>query len=120
MTPGYKQAQVELGRPAPEKAAALEFEDPYAVKEAPGRRGVRAAGAGADGKRQEKQVATASRLIAGALGVRAPKRTEEQRAYDRAVREREQKRLDEERAERAERRRVEAEKEKAKASVWED
>ncbi|PGG95099.1 hypothetical protein AJ79_10266 [Helicocarpus griseus UAMH5409] len=56
-------------------------------------------------------------MIAGALGIRAPKRTEEQRAYDRAMREKEAKRREREREAEAARRR---EEERAKAAVWED
>ncbi|KAI1744133.1 hypothetical protein F4680DRAFT_282551 [Xylaria scruposa] len=68
-------------------------------------------------RRPEKTDAVARRMIASALGVRAPKATEEQRAYDRAVREKERKKREEERE--AERRRKE-EAEKAKAAVWDD
>lgn len=68
-------------------------------------------------KRQEKTDAVAKRMIAGALGVRAPKRTEEERAYDRAVREREVKRREREREEQE---RAREERERAKAAVWED
>ncbi|KLJ08028.1 hypothetical protein EMPG_16509 [Blastomyces silverae] len=56
-------------------------------------------------------------MIAGALGIRAPKRTEEQRTYDRAMREKEAKRRERER-ELASMRRME--EEKAKAAVWEE
>lgn len=68
-------------------------------------------------KRPEKTTAVAGRLIAGALGVRAPKRTEEEREFDKAMREKERKRRDEERN----REKVEKEKaaERARA-VWED
>lgn len=65
--------------------------------------------------RPEKQTAVASRLIAGALGIRAPKRTEEQRAYDRAVKEKEIKRRNKEKEEAAKARQ---EEERAKAAVW--
>ncbi|KAI0206354.1 hypothetical protein F4808DRAFT_116894 [Astrocystis sublimbata] len=68
-------------------------------------------------KRPEKTDAVARRMIASALGVRAPKATEEQKAYDRAVREKERKKRDEERE--AERRRKE-EAEKVKAAMWDD
>ncbi|KAL2369291.1 hypothetical protein RJZ57_006313 [Blastomyces gilchristii] len=68
-------------------------------------------------RRPEKQTAVASRMIAGALGIRAPKRTEEQRAYDRAMREKEAKRRERER-ELANMRRME--EERAKAAVWEE
>lgn len=68
-------------------------------------------------RRPEKTDAVARRMIASALGVKAPRATEEQRAYDRALREKERKRRDEEKA--AERRRAE-EAEKAKAAVWGD
>lgn len=66
-------------------------------------------------RRPEKQTAVAGRLIAGALGIRAPKRTEEQRAYDRSVKEQEIKRRNREREEQA---KAKEEDEKVKASVW--
>jgi hypothetical protein len=66
-------------------------------------------------RRPEKQTAVAGRLIAGALGIRAPKRTEEQRAYDRSVKEQEIRRRNREREEQA---KAKAEDEKLKASVW--
>ncbi|KAI7974427.1 hypothetical protein EIK77_008607 [Talaromyces pinophilus] len=65
--------------------------------------------------RPEKQTAVASRLIAGALGIRAPKRTEEQRAYDRAMKEKEIKRRNKEKEAAAKARQ---EEERAKAAVW--
>jgi hypothetical protein len=68
-------------------------------------------------KRPEKTDAVAKRLIAGALGVRAPKKTEEQREYDRAIREKEQKRRE---AERETQRKAKEESERAKAAVWGD
>ena len=64
-------------------------------------------------KRPEKSAAAASRLIAGALGVRAPKMTQEQREYEKAVREKERRRREEEK-ERAK------EEERKIAAVWED
>lgn len=74
-------------------------------------------GGGADEKRPEKTDAVARRMIASALGVRGLRPNEEQRAYDRAVREKERKRREEERE--VERRRLE-EAEKAKAAIWDD
>lgn len=74
-------------------------------------------GVGADEKRPEKSTAVASRLIAAGLGVRAPRRTEEQREYDRAIREQERKKKEKEQEE--ERRKVQ-EREKAKAAMWGD
>ncbi|KAI1369661.1 hypothetical protein F5Y08DRAFT_99990 [Xylaria arbuscula] len=68
-------------------------------------------------RRPEKTDAVARRMIASALGVRAPRQTEEQKAYDRAVREKERKKREEERD--AERRRAQ-EAEKAKAAIWDD
>ena len=65
--------------------------------------------------RPEKQTAVASRMIAGALGIRAPKRTEEQRAYDSAMKEKEIKRRNREKEEEAKARQ---EEERAKAAVW--
>lgn len=68
-------------------------------------------------RRPEKTDAVARRMIASALGVRVPRPTEEQKAYDRSVREKERKRREEKRE--AERRRQE-EAEKAKAAMWND
>jgi hypothetical protein len=68
-------------------------------------------------RRPEKSTAVAGRLIAGALGVKAPKKTEEQRAYDRAVKEQEIKRKSREKM--AKEREME-EAERAKHAVWND
>ncbi|KAI9827547.1 MAG: hypothetical protein M1832_004897 [Thelocarpon impressellum] len=68
-------------------------------------------------ERPEKTDAVAKRLIAGALGVRAPKKTDEQREYERATREKEARRREREREEA--RRRAEEES-RAKAAAWED
>ena len=65
--------------------------------------------------RPEKQTAVAGRLIAGALGVRAPKKTEDQRAYDRAVKEKEIKRRNRELEEATKRK---EEEERARAAAW--
>ena len=46
--------------------------------------------------RPEKTDAVAKRMIAGALGVKAPKKTEEQKAYDKAIKEKEIKRRNQE------------------------
>lgn len=68
-------------------------------------------------RRPEKQTAVANRLIAGALGIRAPKRTEGQRAYDRSVKEQEIKRRNREREQAAQ---AKEEEEQLKAAVWTD
>lgn len=68
-------------------------------------------------RRPEKTDAVARRMIAGALGVKAPKLTDEQKAYDRTIREQEKKRKEE--AREAERKREE-DAEKAKAAIWDD
>jgi hypothetical protein len=75
--------------------------------------GVRDARAGA---RPEKTTAVAGRMIAGALGVRAPKKTEEARAYDKAVKEKELKRREKEREAVN---KEEEERRKAREAVWE-
>lgn len=69
------------------------------------------------GARPEKTDAVAKRLIAGALGVRAPKKTEEQKAYDKAIKEKEMKRMNAEKEARA---RTEEEAARAKAAAWGD
>ncbi|EHA54984.1 hypothetical protein MCOR27_005846 [Pyricularia oryzae] len=68
-------------------------------------------------RRPEKTDAVARRMIASALGVKVPKQTEEQKAYDKAMREKERKRREEERE--LEKKRLE-EAEKAKKAIWED
>ncbi|EEP81084.1 predicted protein [Uncinocarpus reesii 1704] len=72
-------------------------------------------GTGSPRSRPEKQTAVASRIISNALGVRT-QRTEEQKAYDRAVLESERRKRERERE--AARQTREAE-EKAKQAVWE-
>ncbi|KAI9775471.1 MAG: hypothetical protein M1839_001088 [Geoglossum umbratile] len=67
--------------------------------------------------RPEKTDAVARRMIAGALGVRAPKKTEEGREYEKAVRDRERKKRDQEREAQ---RREEEDMQRAKAAVWGD
>lgn len=66
-----------------------------------------ASGRSADGtqaqspsSRPEKSAAAAGRMIAGALGVKQPMKTEEARAYENAVREKESKRISKAREER--------------------
>ncbi|KAK0714654.1 hypothetical protein B0H67DRAFT_218358 [Lasiosphaeris hirsuta] len=67
--------------------------------------------------RPEKTDAVARRMIASALGVKVPKQTEEQRAYDRAIREKERRRREEERENK---KREEEATAKLKQAVWED
>jgi hypothetical protein len=66
-------------------------------------------------RRPEKSTAAAGRLIAGALGVKAPKKTEEQRAYDRAIKEQEIKRKQREKAAKE---KEKEEAERAKSAIW--
>ena len=68
-------------------------------------------------KRPEKTDAVARRMIAAGLGLKAPKQTEEQRAYQKSVREQEKKKREQEREEEKKR---QAETERAKAAVWDD
>ncbi|CAI6275525.1 unnamed protein product [Periconia digitata] len=107
--------------PTPASPVSFDYPDnsPYPVMGASD--GVRGRGgsgsAGGFDKRPEKTTAVAGRLIAGALGVRAPKRTAEEREYDRVMREKERKRRDEERnREKAEQQAAE----ERKRSIWED
>lgn len=67
-------------------------------------------------RRQEKSTAVASRMIAAGLGVKAPKRTEEQRAYDRAAKEAEIRKRNKERQDAA---KAQEEEAKIKDAVWE-
>ena len=68
-------------------------------------------------KRPEKTTSTAARLIAAGLGQRAPRRTEEERKYDQAMKVQEKKKRD---AAKAEEQKKKDELEKAKKSIWED
>ncbi|KEQ73956.1 hypothetical protein M436DRAFT_45125 [Aureobasidium namibiae CBS 147.97] len=68
-------------------------------------------------RRPEKTNAVAHRLIAGALGVKVPRRTEEQRAYDKAMREQEKRKRDQEREAK---KKAEEDAAKAKAAIWDD
>lgn len=102
--------------PTPASPTPFDFPDntPYGASRSRGDSGVSAGGLD---KRPEKTTAVAGRLIAGALGVRAPKRTDEEREYDRVVREKERKR----RAEEREREKREAEEREArKKAVWDE
>lgn len=54
-------------------------------------------------------------MIAGALGVKTPKKTEEGKAYEKAVREKERRRREKEREEEE---RLNREKEEARRTVW--
>lgn len=56
-------------------------------------------------------------MIAAGLGLKAPKQTDEQRAYQKSVREQERKKREQDKAD-EQRRKEEAEK--AKAAVWDD
>jgi hypothetical protein len=68
------------------------------------------------GRRPEKSTAVAGRLIAAGLGMKAPKKTEEQRAYDKAVRENEiRRRVKEKDAKEKER----EDADKARSAIWE-
>lgn len=70
-----------------------------------------------DERRPDKTTAVASRLIAAGIGQKAPKRTQEQREYDQAMKVQEKKKRDEAKAE-AERKK--REKEQAQKDIWGD
>ena len=57
------------------------------------------------------------RMIAAGLGLKAPKQTEEQRAYQKSIREQEKKRREQEREQEKKR---QEEADKAKAAMWDD
>ena len=68
-----------------------------------------------DRRRPEKTTATASRMIAAGLGMKPQKKTEEQKQYDRAVKEQEIRRRNREKDEKERDREAD---EKIKAAVW--
>ncbi|PFH56042.1 hypothetical protein XA68_17147 [Ophiocordyceps unilateralis] len=72
---------------------------------------------GPPAKRPEKTDAVARRMIAAGLGLKVPKQTAEQSAYQKSIREQERKRRDQQRAEEQMRK---EEAEKAKAAIWDD
>ncbi|KAK5115990.1 hypothetical protein LTR62_000446 [Meristemomyces frigidus] len=82
-----------------------------------GRRGSAAKPSNVEERRPEKSTAVASRLIAAGLGQKAPRRTDEERKYDQAMKVQEKRKRDGAKAE-DERRRLEGEK--AKMAVWDD
>lgn len=67
--------------------------------------------------RPEKTDAVARRMIAASLGLKAPKQTEEQKAYQKSIREQEKKRREQEKLDE---KRHKEEVEKAKAAIWDD
>jgi hypothetical protein len=67
-------------------------------------------------RRPEKSTAAAGRFIAAGLGMRTPKKTEEQKAYDKAARENEIRRRNKENELKYKER---EEDEKARAAIWE-
>jgi hypothetical protein len=104
--------------PPPTPASPTQLEYPDSVLFARSREDSAATGRGGGlDKRPEKTTAVAGRLIAGALGIRAPKRTDEEKEYDKAMREKERKRRTEEK-EREKREKEEAEA--RKKAVWDD
>ncbi|POR36215.1 Uncharacterized protein TPAR_03595 [Tolypocladium paradoxum] len=72
---------------------------------------------GLSSRRPEKTDAVARRMIAAGLGLKAPKQTEEQKAYQKSIREQERKKRDQDKAEEQKRR---EDAEKAKVAVWDD
>jgi hypothetical protein len=101
---------------SPNHNQAHSFENPYGYVDGASERPSGRGGL-SDGKRPEKTDAVAKRLIAGALGVRAPKKTDDQKAYEKAAREKEVKRREKEKADEV---KAKQEKERAKAAVWEE
>ncbi|MCJ1354503.1 MAG: hypothetical protein MMC33_004492 [Icmadophila ericetorum] len=107
-----------------------EFENPYspfspsesasssspASLLSPGSPGFGASGRAGAEIRPEKTTAVAGRLIAGALGVRVPKKTEEMKEYEKAIREKEARRREKEREGK---RKEEDAARKAREDIWE-
>lgn len=68
-------------------------------------------------RRPEKTTSVASRLIAAGIGAKLPKRTQEQREYDQAIKMQEKKKRD---AAKEAELKIKRDTEKAKAAIWED
>ncbi|KAL8997520.1 MAG: hypothetical protein Q9169_003215 [Polycauliona sp. 2 TL-2023] len=105
ISPSARRANTEWG----------EFPSTYTPQSPGGRSGP--SQVSASSHRPEKSTATAGRMIAGALGVKAPQKSEEARAYEKAVREKESKRIARERDERS---MEEERRQQARRQVWED
>lgn len=69
------------------------------------------------GRRPEKTISVASRLIAAGIGQKVPRRTQEQREYDQAMKMQEKKKRDNAKEEAL---RSQREKKKAQAAIWDD
>ncbi|KAL7806568.1 hypothetical protein V8C44DRAFT_338963 [Trichoderma aethiopicum] len=104
--------------PPPTPASPLALDSSYEWDNlAAANQGPSGSGSGTPARRPEKTDAVARRMIAAGLGLKAPRQTEEQRAYQRSVREQEKRRRE---AQRAEEERLREAAERAKAAVWED
>ncbi|UKZ85178.1 uncharacterized protein TrAFT101_001046 [Trichoderma asperellum] len=108
-----EEEEVDAGTSTPSSLATPASQSPLATSAS----GTGSGSGTPPARRPEKTDAVARRLIAAGLGMKAPRQTEEQRAYQRSVREQEKKRREEAKAE-EERRKTEADK--AKMAVWED
>ncbi|KAH8728705.1 hypothetical protein GQ44DRAFT_701862 [Phaeosphaeriaceae sp. PMI808] len=102
--------------PTPASPTPFDFADTF-PRRASSSRADTGTGRGDLDKRPEKTTAVAGRMIAGALGVRAPKRTDEEKEYDKAMREKERRRRTEEK-EREKREKEETEA--RKKAIWDD
>ncbi|KAH6607619.1 hypothetical protein Trco_003932 [Trichoderma cornu-damae] len=113
--------------PPPTPASPLGYDSPHewaslasqsqSQSQSPVATSASGSGSGTPARRPEKTDAVARRMIAAGLGLKAPKQTDEQRAYQRSIREQEKKRRDQERAEEERQREL---ADKAKAAVWDD
>ncbi|KAM0259028.1 hypothetical protein ACHAQJ_003527 [Trichoderma viride] len=111
--------------PPPTPASPLGYDSPHewaslasdSQSQSPVATSASGSGSGTPAKRPEKTDAVARRMIAAGLGLKAPKQTDEQRAYQRSIREQEKKKKEMDKAEEERKRQL---TEKAKASVWED
>ncbi|SPQ23693.1 600d113f-10b5-4d60-9617-c91adf233f4d [Thermothielavioides terrestris] len=117
-TPVASTSTAGIAAPPPTPLAGLRQHPPFdGSGAAPPPPAGRQSAAEGPTRRPEKTDAVAQRMIASALGMRAPKRTEEQKAYDRAVREKERKKREEEKEKERKR---EEEIAKARQAIWDD
>ena len=68
-------------------------------------------------RRPDKSSAAAGRMISGALGIKPPKKSEEGKAYEKAIREKERKRRERVKVEEE---KTVKEREEARRAVWDD
>lgn len=110
-------SRAEASPPPPPTSNSPQFSSPHGWTPDPEPVTRAPSGESLGARRPEKTDAVARRMIAAGLGLKAPKQTEEQKAYQRSVREQEKRRKEQLKAEEQKRR---DEADRARAAIWDD